>query len=200
MKVESLCPSRCFIFLLLLFSAAFDVSFSSKSNKAVFHHSPNLQADLSLARVSQDFVSMFRDFRSRLQNVFKSQFWSAYRALSFCQFTIQNILWDSALLHSTNMPQPSHASLFHERVHAWQICSLKNLSVGNLVLSDDVQNASEISQVESVEFVLMPCVQSPRLTTIQKCAQRAALVDLNFGIFCEFSILPNSLSQPGHGG
>ena len=98
------------------------------------------------------------------------------------------------------MPQPSQASPFQERVHAWQICSLKNLSVGNLVLPDDVQNASEVAQVESVEFVLMPCVESPRLTSIQKCAQDASPVALNFGIFCEFSILRNSLCQPGHGG
>ena len=36
-----------------------------KSIKAIFHRSS--QTDLSLARVSQEFVSMFMDFRSRLQ-------------------------------------------------------------------------------------------------------------------------------------
>ena len=41
---------------------------------------------------------------------------SAYGALSFRQFAIQDILWDSDLLHSTNMPQPWQAS-----PHAWKI-------------------------------------------------------------------------------
>ena len=40
LKVESLCPSCCFIFLLLLFPSAFDVGVSSKVTcKAVFHRS-----------------------------------------------------------------------------------------------------------------------------------------------------------------
>ena len=65
MKVESLCPSCCFFFLLLLFSSVLDVSVSSKVSRPSF--TAPLQADLSLARVSQEFVSMSRDFRSRLQ-------------------------------------------------------------------------------------------------------------------------------------
>ena len=38
----------------------------------------------------------------------------------------------------------------------WQIWFLKNLTDGNFVLQGDVQNASEVAQVEGVEFVLMP--------------------------------------------
>ena len=32
------------------------------------------------------------------------------------------------------------------------------------------------------------------------CAQHVRPVYLNLGVFCEFSILPNSLCQAGHGG
>ena len=82
-----------------------------------------LQAYLSLARVSLEFVSMFRDFRSRLQMSLNRSWSLPTGRSSFHHFTIQNILWDSALLHSifTNMSQSSQASLFQERVHAWQI-------------------------------------------------------------------------------
>ena len=72
MKVESLCPSCCFIFLLLLFSSVLDASVSSKVSRLSF--TAPLQADLSLARVSQAFVSMFMDFRSRLQMSFNRSY------------------------------------------------------------------------------------------------------------------------------
>ena len=65
MKVESLCPSCSFFFVLLLFSSVLDVSVSSKVSRPSI--TAPLQADLSLARDSQEFVSMFMDFRSRLQ-------------------------------------------------------------------------------------------------------------------------------------
>ena len=65
MKVESLCPFYCFIFLLLVFSSLLDVSVSSKVSRPSF--TASLLADLSLTTVSQEFVSMFMDFRSRLQ-------------------------------------------------------------------------------------------------------------------------------------
>ena len=65
MKVESLYASCCFFFLLLLFSSVLDVSVSLKVSRPCI--TAPLQADLSLARVSQEFVSMFMDFRSRLQ-------------------------------------------------------------------------------------------------------------------------------------
>ena len=64
MKVESLCSSCCFIFLLLV-SSVLEVIVSSEVSRPFF--TARLQADLSLARVSQEFVSMFMDFRSRLQ-------------------------------------------------------------------------------------------------------------------------------------
>ena len=51
----------------------------------------------------------------------------------------------------------------------------------NLVLPNVVQNASEVAQVESVEFVLIPCVQGlTSFPIIQKCLQHAGPVDLNF--------------------
>lgn len=54
--------------------------------------------------------------------------------------------------------------------------------------------------MEAAEFVFLSRPQSPRLATIKKGAYYAGIVDLYFGLLCEFVVCPGSLVQAGHYG
>ena len=155
MKVESLCPSCCFIFLLLLFSSVLDVSVSSKVSRPSI--TATLQADLCL----QEFPK------------------SLYRC-SWISGRVNRRLWITVAVckRGAFLPQVHHIECplgfwpppfyKHAPAIAGVAVSIESTCLADLlsqepqclelVFPGDVQNASEVAQVEGVEFVLMPCV------------------------------------------
>ena len=88
-------------------------------------------------------------FKSLLQTSFVSQLGSACRAFTaLCQLTVDEILGDSAIVHAYHMPQPAHASLLQQCVHAGDSSSLQDAVVCDFVLPGDVQDAAEAVHVE----------------------------------------------------
>ena len=83
------------------------------------------------------------------------------------------------------MPQPAHASLPQQCVHAGDYSSLQDF-----VLPGDVQDSTETAHVGS---------QGPRFAAKKEDAENAGSVYLDFGLFCQLAVGPHSLCQSGHG-
>ena len=60
------------------------------------------------------------------------------------------------------MPQPAHASLLQQCVHAGDSSSLQDAVVCDFVLPGDMQNATEAAHVEYIEFLFLSGSQGPR--------------------------------------
>ncbi len=52
--------------------------------------------------------------------------------------------------------------------------------------------------MKAVEFLLMPHVSGPCLTTIKECAEHTGLVDTQLGLHCKVVVAPDPLVQSGH--
>ncbi len=52
--------------------------------------------------------------------------------------------------------------------------------------------------MKAVEFLLMPHVSGPCLTTIEECAEHTGLVDAQLGLHCKVVVAPDPLVQSGH--
>ncbi len=82
--------------------------------------------------------------------------------------------------------------------HASHAGAFQNLCVGYFVLPLDAQNTPQAPQMKAVEFLLMPHVGGPCLTTIEECAEHTGLVDVQLDLHCEVGVVPDPLVQSGH--
>ena len=98
------------------------------------------------------------------------------------------------------MAEPEHTSLFQQLEHAGASSSFQDSVVWDLVLPGDVQNASEVAHVKSIELSLLSGTQCPGLTAIQEGAHDAGSVDLDLCVLSQFAVAPCFLCQSGHGG
>ncbi len=76
--------------------------------------------------------------------------------------------------------------------------AFQNLCVGYFVLPLDAQNTPQAPQMKAVEFLLMPHVSGPCLTTIEECAEHTGLVDAQLDLHCKVVVAPDPLVQSGH--
>ena len=85
------------------------------------------------------------------------------------------------------MPQPAHASLLQQCVHAGDSSSLQDTVVIDFVLSGDAQNATETAHVEYIEFLFLTCSQGPRFAAVKEGAEDAGSVYQDFGVLFKTS-------------
>ena len=97
------------------------------------------------------------------------------------------------------MPQPAHASLLQQCVHAGDSSSPQDAVVCDFVLPGDVQNATETAHVERIELLFLSGSQGPGLAAIQEGTEGTGSVDLDFGVLSQLAVGPYSLCQTGHG-
>ena len=97
------------------------------------------------------------------------------------------------------MPQPAHASLLQQCVHAVDSSSLQDAVVSNFVLKGDAQNATETAHVDYIEFLFLSDSQGPRFSATKEGDEDAGSAYLDFGVLCQLSVGPHSLCQSGYG-
>ena len=68
---------------------------------------------------------------------------------------------DVPRVHSSGVAKPTKASLTEHGEHALHVDTFQYLCVGYFVLPLDVQEVTQASQVEAVEFPIMSCIGSP---------------------------------------
>ncbi len=96
------------------------------------------------------------------------------------------------------MAKPAKALLTKYGRHASHAGAFQNLCVGYFVLPLDAQNTPQAPQMKAVEFLLMPHVSGPCLTTVEECAEHTGLVDVQLGLHCKVGVVPDPLVQSGH--
>ena len=57
---------------------------------------------------------------------------------------------------------------------------IEDLQIGDVVLPPDSNAGAESSHVEDLQFLDMPVIQCPRLTTIEEGGKNDSIVDLQF--------------------
>ena len=127
------------------------------------------------------------------EDIFISQLGSACRAFALCQLTVEEILGGPAVVHAYHMPQPTHASLLQQCVHAEDYSSLQDVVVCDFVLPDNVQYVTETAHVERIKLLFLSGSQGQLLTAVQESADGTGSVDLDFGVLSQLAVRPYSL-------
>ena len=68
-------------------------------------------------------------FRVSFVDILVAQLWAAYGSPSRCQFSIENVFWDAAILLAVDMPQPTQPALVEQGEQAWKVGSGQDLGV-----------------------------------------------------------------------
>ena len=82
-------------------------------------------------------------FHISLADILVVQLWAAFGSPSRCHLSIENVLWDAAILHAVDMPQPTQPTPSEQGEHAWKVGSGQNLGVGHSVLPRYAKDANE---------------------------------------------------------
>ena len=136
-----------------------------------------LQAERSEAKTSHLLTSNSKDFRFILQTSLTAAV--VCGALSLHKYSVEEILWDPAIVHSHNrwpqLTRPAQASLFQQSVHAGSSSPLQDFVVWYSILPGDVDDAWEIPQVEDVQLSLLSGTRCPGHAAVQQCVHDASL-------------------------
>ena len=65
-------------------------------------------------------------------------------------------------------------------LYAGGLSLIEDLQISDVVLPPDSQDGAESSHVEELQFLDMPAIQCPRLTTIVEGGKNHSIVDLQF--------------------
>ena len=84
------------------------------------------------------------------------------------------------LLHSNHEFNTSKLGLDDGSLSAGRLSLIEDLQIGDVVLPPDSQDGAESSHVEEPQFLDMPAIQCPRLTTIEVGGKNHGIVDLQF--------------------
>ncbi len=105
---------------------------------------------------------------------------------------------NAACVYSSDVNKPSKPSFAKGFVQAVHVGLLQHLGVRDLVLSLDLQYASQAPHVEAVEFLLMPRIGGSRLASVEEGTENAGLVDALSSLLSESGVVPYTLAQFGH--
>ena len=114
--------------------------------------------------------------------VFMPQFWSTLVSFVSLEFPIHQASWHPTLLHSNHVTNPSNLGLDDGGLYARGLSLIEYLQIGDVVLPPDSQDGVEGSHVEELQFLDMPVIQCPCLTTIEEGGKNHGIVDLQFRI------------------
>ena len=114
--------------------------------------------------------------------VFIPQFWSTLISFAGLEFPVHQASWHPTLLHSNHVSNPSKLGLDNGGLYAGGLSLIEDLQIGDVVLPPDSQDGAESSHVKELQFLDMPAIQCPRLTTIEEGGNNHGIVDLQFRI------------------
>ena len=112
--------------------------------------------------------------------VFILQFWSTLISFAGLKFPVHQVSRHLTFLHSNHMSNPSKLGLDDGGLYAGGLSLIKDLQISDVVLPPDSQDRVESSHVEELQFLDMPAIQCPRLTTIEEGGKNHGIVDLQF--------------------
>ena len=112
--------------------------------------------------------------------VFIPQFWSTLVSFAGLECPVQQASRHLTLLHSNHVSNPSKFGLDDGGLYAGGLSLIEDLQIGDVVLPPDSQDGAESSHVEELQFLDVPTIQSPHLTTIEKGGKNHSIVDLQF--------------------
>ena len=138
--------------------------------------------------------------RIKSAHVLEAKHRTACRSGAYFKLTVDDVFWDSAILHATHVAEPSLATLADETIHVGSACQLEHFCVGGVILSLDAKDASEATLVKCVEATLLPGMFRSCITAVQQDAEDKRLVHLNPSVQCECAVFLHPLDQSGHGG
>ena len=112
--------------------------------------------------------------------VFIPQFWSTLISFAGLKFPVHQGSRHPSLLHSNHVSNPSKLGLDDGGFYAGGLSLIEDLQIGDVVLPPDSQDGAESLHVEKLQFLDMPAIQCPRLTTIEEGGKNHGIVDLQF--------------------
>ena len=103
----------------------------------------------------------------------------ALRSLSSSKLPIEQVLGNPAILHPTNVPEPSKTTLTEKGVHAGDVGKFQDFVVGDVVRPLYPEDPPEVTHVEGVicKPFLLGCIQGPKFAAIQSGAEDTGPVD-----------------------
>ena len=137
-------------------------------------------------------ISDVKCFHVYLADILVAQLWAAFRSPSRCQPSIENFLWDVAILHAIDMPQPKQPALSEQGEHARKVGSRQDLGVGHSVLPGYAKEKADASQVEGIGSIHLSGIRGPRLAAVHQCADNTSTVHYHLGLHCQFGVGPHS--------
>ena len=127
-----------------------------------------------------------------LADILVAQLWAAFGFPFKCQFSIENVFWDTAILHAVNMPQPTQPALSEQGEHGPKVSLGQDLGVGHSVLPGYAKDTTDASQVEGIKSFLLSGICGPCLAAVHQCADNTGIVHDHLGLHCQFGIGPHS--------
>ena len=112
--------------------------------------------------------------------VFIPQVWSSLVSFAGLEFPVHQACRHPTLLHSNHVSNPSKLGLDDGGLYAGGLSLIEDLQIGDVVLPPDSQDGAESLHVEELQFLDMPAIQCPRLTTIEEGEKNHGIVDLQF--------------------
>ena len=163
-----------------LASSLFKVGSSSLNRALPFWFVHDISLQFSLIDVAPLEIGFDR--------VFIPKFWSTMISFAGLKFPVHQASRHPTLLHSNRVSNPSKLGL-----DDGGLSLIEDLQIGDVVLPPDSQDRVESLHVEKLQFLDMPAMQCPHLTTIEEGGKNHGIVDLQFHrsadvVFTEHSI------------
>ena len=112
--------------------------------------------------------------------VFIPQFWSTLVSFAGLELPVHQASQHLTFLHLNHVSNPSKLGLDVGGLYTGGLSLIKDLQIGEVFLPPDSQDGVESSHVEELQFLHMPVIQCPCLTTIEEGGKNHTIVDLQF--------------------
>ena len=108
------------------------------------------------------------------------------------------VFWNTTILHTADMTQPSQSALSMQSVHIGKTSTRPYISVGYFVLPGYSHDTADASQVECVEPSLLSGTRNPCLAAMQRCADKTGIVvDCHLCLHGQLGASPHSSCETG---
>ena len=112
--------------------------------------------------------------------VFIPQFWSTLIYFAGLKFPVHQASRHPTFLHTNHVSNPSKLGLDDGGLAAGGLSLIEDLQIGDVVLPPDSHDRTESSHVEELQFLDMPAIQCPSLTTTEEGGKNHGIVYLQF--------------------
>ena len=152
-------------------------------------------ADAVCCSVHPDLCFDTQIFHVALADILISQLGANLGSFSGRKFTIENVLWDSAIFHTAHVARPAQSALSEQHIRGGEAGMGKNLGVRHFVAPADAKDAAKTSHVENAQLLLLLGIGSPGFSPVQEGADYVGIVHCNLGWSGWLGVLPEASGQ-----